>query len=147
MLVDCCRLMNSIYKYLQTSTNVFPDFWLFFADCQRFVCFRLQIYKYLHVFCRNFRVFGRGGREKIPALLRKRVGETLQVDIVAGRDFPADLRGYDLVIHCGACMFNRRYMLARIAQAKGQSVPITNYGITLAHLKGIMSQCTVPPAP
>lgn len=87
------------------------------------------------------------GREKIPALLRKRVGETLQVDIVAGRDFPADLRGYDLVIHCGACMFNRRYMLARIAQAKGQSVPITNYGITLAHLKGILSQCTVPPAP
>lgn len=87
------------------------------------------------------------GREKIPALLRKRVGETLRVDIVAGRDFPADLRGYDLVIHCGACMFNRRYMLSRIAQSQAQGVPITNYGITLAHLKGILGQCIVPPAP
>ena len=83
------------------------------------------------------------GREKIPALLRKRVGESLQVDIVAGRDFPADLTGYDLVIHCGACMFNRRYMLSRIAQAQEQGVPMTNYGITLAHLKGILSQCTM----
>ena len=87
------------------------------------------------------------GREKIPALLRKRVGETLRVDIVAGRDFPADLTGYDLVIHCGACMFNRRYMLSRIAQAQAQGVPITNYGITLAHLKGIVGQCIVSPAP
>ena len=83
------------------------------------------------------------GREKIPALLRKRIGQSLQVDIVAGRDFPAELTGYDLVIHCGACMFNRRYMLSRIAQAQAQGVPMTNYGITLAHLKGILKQCTM----
>ena len=87
------------------------------------------------------------GREKIPALLRKRVGESLQVDIVAGRDFPADLTGYDLVIHCGACMFNRRYMLSRIAQAQAQGVPITNYGITIAHVKGILEQCMSPLPP
>ncbi len=86
------------------------------------------------------------GREKIPALLRKRIGQSLQVDIVAGRDFPADLTGYDLVIHCGACMFNRRYMLSRIAQAQEQGVPMTNYGVTIAHLKGILGQCIVPPA-
>lgn len=78
------------------------------------------------------------GREKIPALLRKRVGQSLQVDVVAGRDFPADLTGYDVVIHCGACMFNRRYMLSRIRQAQQQGVPITNYGLTIAHLKGIL---------
>lgn len=83
------------------------------------------------------------GREKIPALLRKKIGASLQVDIVAGRDFPDDLTGYDLVIHCGACMFNRRYMLSRIEQAQAQGVPMTNYGITLAHLKGILSQCTL----
>ena len=87
------------------------------------------------------------GREKIPALLRKRIGQSLQVDIVAGRDFPADLTGYDLVIHCGACMFNRRYMLSRIAQAQEQGVPMTNYGVTIAHLKGILGQCIFPPAP
>ena len=78
------------------------------------------------------------GREKIPALLRKRVGQSLQVDVVAGRDFPADLTGYDVIIHCGACMFNRRYMLSRIRQAQQQGVPITNYGLTIAHLKGIL---------
>lgn len=78
------------------------------------------------------------GREKIPALLRKRVGQLLQVDVVAGRDFPADLTGYDVIIHCGACMFNRRYMLSRIRQAQQQGVPITNYGLTIAHLKGIL---------
>lgn len=78
------------------------------------------------------------GREKIPALLRKRVGQSLQVDVVAGRDFPADLTGYNVIIHCGACMFNRRYMLSRIRQAQQQGVPITNYGLTIAHLKGIL---------
>jgi len=78
------------------------------------------------------------GREKIPAMLRKRVGEELKVDVVAGRDFPADLTAYDLVIHCGACMFNRRYMLSRISQARQQGVPITNYGVAIAHLKGIL---------
>ena len=78
------------------------------------------------------------GREKIPALLRKRVGPSLQVDVVAGRNFPDDLTPYDLVIHCGACMFNRRYMLSRIRQAQVQGVPITNYGVAIAHLKGIL---------
>lgn len=77
------------------------------------------------------------GRVKIPRLLRSRAGEGLTVDIVSGRDFPDNLRGYDLVIHCGACMFNRRYVLARVRMAKEQGVPMTNYGIALAHLNNI----------
>ena len=77
---------------------------------------------------------------KIPALLRRRVGVKLQIDIVAGNDFPADLSPYRLVIHCGACMFNRRHVLHRIAQAQAQHVPITNYGICIAHLKGILDK-------
>ena len=77
------------------------------------------------------------GRVKIPALLRKRAGSTLRIDVVGGRDFPSDLGAYDLVIHCGACMFNRRYVLSRVAQAKAQGVPMTNYGIALAYLKNI----------
>ncbi|MCQ2170001.1 MAG: [FeFe] hydrogenase H-cluster maturation GTPase HydF [Bacteroidales bacterium] len=78
------------------------------------------------------------GRVKIPALLRSRVGDTLGVDVVSGRDFPRDLSGYDLVIHCGACMFNRRYVLARVQQAKEQGVPMTNYGVTIAYLKNLL---------
>lgn len=80
------------------------------------------------------------GRVKIPNLLRRRVGQGLQVDVVAGNDFPHDLTGYDLVIHCGGCMFNRAYVLSRLAQAQGQGVPMTNYGVAIAYLTGILEQ-------
>ena len=83
------------------------------------------------------------GRVKIPALLRKRFGATLQVDVVSGTDYPEDLIGYDLIIQCGACMFNRRYVLARIDRAREQKVPMTNYGITIAHLTGILDKIVV----
>lgn len=78
------------------------------------------------------------GRVKLPRLLRKRFGETLQIDIVSGADYPEDLTSYDLVIHCGACMFNRKHVLSRIERARQQGVPITNYGIILAALTGIL---------
>ena len=84
------------------------------------------------------------GREKIPRMLRKRVGEGLQIDIVAGKDFPEDLTSYDLIIHCGACMFNRRFMLQRVEQCRAQGVPMTNYGIAIAHLKGILQHVSLP---
>ena len=58
------------------------------------------------------------GRVKLPHLLRKRIGEKLSIDIVAGTDFPQDLTPYSLVIHCGACMFNRKYVLSRIDRAR-----------------------------
>lgn len=80
------------------------------------------------------------GRVKLPRLLRKKVGEELQIDMVAGTDFPEDLTPYHLVIHCGGCMFNRKYVLSRIGQARVQQVPITNYGIALAHLNGILDK-------
>ena len=80
------------------------------------------------------------GRVKIPRLLRRRVGQGLQVDVVAGSDFPHDLTGYDLVIHCGGCMFNRAYVLSRLAQAQRQGVPMTNYGVAIAYLTGILNQ-------
>jgi len=82
------------------------------------------------------------GRVKIPMMLRKRFGETLQVDLVAGKDFPADLTPYDLIIHCGACMFNRRYVLTRIAAAQAAGVPITNYGVAIAKITGILDKVT-----
>lgn len=82
------------------------------------------------------------GREKIPRMLRKRAGETLRVDIVSGTDFPQDVSGYDLIIHCGACMFNRRLVMARIERAQAQGVPITNYGIAIAKLTGILAHIT-----
>ena len=84
------------------------------------------------------------GREKIPRMLRQRVGQGLTVDIVAGKDFPSDVTGYDLVIHCGGCMFNRKFMLSRVEQCRAQGVPMTNYGITIAHVKGILAKVSIP---
>lgn len=80
------------------------------------------------------------GRVKIPRMLRKRIGEGLQIDMVSGTDFPEDLSSYDLVIHCGACMFNRKYVLNRVAQARNQHIPMTNYGIVIAYINGILDK-------
>lgn len=82
------------------------------------------------------------GRIKIPRLLRKRIGEELTIDFVTGQDFPKDLSSYDLIIHCGACMFNRKYVLSRIEHALSQNVPITNYGIVIAYLNDILNFIT-----
>ncbi len=80
------------------------------------------------------------GRVKIPRMLRQRFGEEMQIDIVSGSDFPDDLTSYDLVIHCGACMFNRKHVMSRVGKAKKQQVPMTNYGITIAYLTGILDK-------
>lgn len=77
------------------------------------------------------------GRVKLPRLLRQKIGEGLSIDIVGGADFPDDLSRYDLIIHCGACMFTRRHVMSRVARAQKQGVPITNYGIALAVLKNV----------
>ena len=83
------------------------------------------------------------GRVKLPRLLRKRFGEELSIDIVGGADYPEDLSAYDLVIHCGACMFNRRHVLSRVERARRQGVAITNYGVILAALSGILDRVRV----
>ena len=84
------------------------------------------------------------GRVKIPRMLKKRFGEGITVDHVSGTDFPEDLRGYDLIIQCGACIFNRKYVLSRIDRAKKQRIPMTNYGVTIAHLTGILPHVVMP---
>ena len=71
-------------------------------------------------------------------MLKKKYGEALQVDIVSGSDFPNDLQAYDLIIHCGSCMFNKKYVQSRVEQAKQAGVPMTNYGIFIAYVKGIL---------
>ena len=80
------------------------------------------------------------GRVKLPRMLKKRVGEGLDVDVVAGNAFPDDLSPYSLIIHCGACMFNRRYVMSRIEKAREAGVPITNYGVVIAKMNGILDK-------
>lgn len=80
------------------------------------------------------------GREKLPRMLRARYGQGLRIENVNGQNFPDDLSDYDLVIQCGACMFNRRYVMSRVEKAKSQGVPMSNYGVVIAYLSGILNK-------
>ena len=80
------------------------------------------------------------GRVKLPRMLRNKFGDNLSITVVSGNDFPQDLSPYDLVIHCGACMFTKRHVMARVRQATAQNVPVTNYGIAIAALTGIIDK-------
>ena len=77
------------------------------------------------------------GRVKIPNWLRKTFGD-LNIDIAVGKDFPTDLTPYKVIIQCGGCIVTRRHMLARLRQAKAQGVPMTNYGVTISYLQGVL---------
>jgi [FeFe] hydrogenase H-cluster maturation GTPase HydF len=80
------------------------------------------------------------GRVKIPRLLQKKTGKKFTIDYYAGYDFPDNLESYDLVIHCGGCMLTRKAILSRIEQVREESLPITNYGVLLASLNGILER-------
>ena len=84
------------------------------------------------------------GKAKIPRWLRQMVGGELEFEWVSGGHFPADLTPYSLIVHCGACMLNRREMLYRLAVAREQGVPIVNYGVLIAHIHGILSRALGP---
>ena len=77
------------------------------------------------------------GRVKIPNLLRKKTGKNLVIHNYAGHDFP-DIKDYKLIIHCGACMTNRREVLSRVLIANQNNVPITNYGVVISYCLGIL---------
>jgi len=84
------------------------------------------------------------GTVKIPRWLTQYVGGKLRIDNVRGHDFPGNISEYKLIIHCGACMWNRREMLSRIMKARQAGVPITNYGLTIAYSLGIFERALQP---
>jgi hypothetical protein len=84
------------------------------------------------------------GRVKIPRWLRQYAGASLQFDTVQGHDFPEDLSPYALVVHCGACTFNRRLMLSRLQRCAAAGLPVTNYGVAIARTRGILPRALAP---
>jgi [FeFe] hydrogenase H-cluster maturation GTPase HydF len=84
------------------------------------------------------------GRVKIPRWLTQYVGGRLDITMVAGKDYPEDLTPFKLIVHCGACSFNRKEMLNRILRAKAAGVPLTNYGLTIAFSLGIFERALQP---
>jgi [FeFe] hydrogenase H-cluster maturation GTPase HydF len=84
------------------------------------------------------------GTVQIPRWLRQYAGGEIEFDYVSGGDFAAGLSGYDLIVHCGACMLNRQEMLARLRRAQDAGVPIINYGVFLAFVHGVLERCLEP---
>ena len=83
------------------------------------------------------------GRVKIPNLLKKKFNKDFDFTFASGDDF-GDMESYDLIIHCGSCMFNRSHLINRVDQARAMSIPMTNYGIVIAYLQGILSDVVMP---
>jgi len=84
------------------------------------------------------------GRVKIPRWLRQHIGEDIQIDVSSGRDYPENLKEYKLIIHCGGCMLTRREMLWRIHKARQEGVPVTNYGLCISFIQGVIERVLSP---
>lgn len=84
------------------------------------------------------------GTVKIPSMIRKSTGKEPEFFFTSGTEFPDDLTGYQLVVHCGGCMLNEREMKYRISCCQDQKVPITNYGILMAQATGILKRSLAP---
>lgn len=94
--------------------------------------------------CSHHRQCGDIGTVKIPRALKKLTGKNLVIETSSGSDFPDDLSGYRMVIHCGGCMITEREVLSRMKLAQSQQIPFTNYGIFLAHASGILERSVLP---
>ncbi len=94
--------------------------------------------------CSHRRQCGDIGSVKLPNWLKKKVGGELSFTFTSGGDFPQDFDGFRLVIHCGGCMLTEREMLHRYKTAKAAGIPITNYGVAIAHLHGILDRAAAP---
>jgi [FeFe] hydrogenase H-cluster maturation GTPase HydF len=82
------------------------------------------------------------GTVKLPNWILKYTGRKIDFQFTSGGEFPKDLLKYKLIIHCGGCMLNEKTMQSRLAQAKAQGIPMTNYGIIISHINGILERCT-----
>ncbi len=94
--------------------------------------------------CTHHRQCGDIGTEKLPNWIRKFTGKTIQFSFTSGGEFPDDLSSYAMVIHCGGCMLNEREMQYRLRRSAEQNVPMTNYGIAIAHMHGILDRALAP---
>ena len=84
------------------------------------------------------------GRVKIPRWLRQYLGADIEIDVYSGRDYPENLAEYSLVVHCGSCMLNRRETLERLQMAERAGIPVTNYGMCIAYVQGVLERVLTP---
>ena len=94
--------------------------------------------------CTHHRQCGDIGTENLPNWIRRFAGKDVQFSFTAGNEFPEDVSKYALVVHCGGCMLNEREMQYRLRHSAERNVPMTNYGIAIAHMHGILDRALAP---
>lgn len=114
----------------------------FVAGAKTIDCLRPGDSVFIAEACTHHALKGDIGREKLPTWLEEKAGGALRIKVNAGAHYPDDLSNYKLIVHCGACMFSRRQLLSRLYQSKQQQVPMTNYGIAIAHIHGMLDRVT-----
>ncbi len=90
--------------------------------------------------CTHHRQCNDIGTVKIPTWIKKHTGKDIAFEFTSGRDFPENVSGYKMVIHCGGCMINEREVISRMERAKTENIPFTNYGILIAYINGILKR-------
>ncbi|NOH14946.1 [FeFe] hydrogenase H-cluster maturation GTPase HydF [Clostridium cochlearium] len=90
--------------------------------------------------CTHHSLKGDIAKEKIPKLLKKKIGGEINIDFSSGGDFTKNIEKYKLIIHCGGCMLNKKQMVNRLNKAREKNIPITNFGVVLAYLNGILDR-------
>ena len=90
--------------------------------------------------CTHHALDGDIARQKLPKLLEKFVGGPVDFDVFSGPGFPENIREYKLILHCGGCMINRKNMLSRLSEAQQYGVPVTNFGVAIAYMNGMMDR-------
>jgi [FeFe] hydrogenase H-cluster maturation GTPase HydF len=150
LIITDSQILDFVYNNKPTN-SLLSSFSILFArhkgDIKEFIkgANKLDDLKYnSHILiaeaCSHIPCDGDIGRIQIPNLIKKYVRHNISIEITSGNLFPNDLSKYDLIIHCGACMFNNKYMLSRIEHAQSHNVSITNYGIVLAKLYNILDK-------
>ncbi len=153
VIITDSQIFREVYDQKPKNTKI-TSFSILFAGYKGDIDYYLQSVKTLENIkdnaniiiseaCTHNAIDGDIGREKIPNLLKKKFGNNINITIVTGDNFPNDLENYDLIIQCGACMFNRKYVINRINMAKGKNIPVTNYGIIIAYLNGILDKIDI----
>lgn len=153
VIITDSQVFKTVYEQKPAASKL-TSFSILFADYKGDLAYYTKSVKAIDTLTENCRVLIAEacthaplsediGRERIPRLLRQKVGEKLAIDIVSGTDFPEDLTKYALIIQCGACMFNRKYVLSRLEKAQEQNIPMSNYGVVLAYLAGILDKISL----
>ena len=133
-----CTTFSVLFSRLKGDTGVFMQ------GCAAIACLNDGDKVLIAEACTHHPTCEDIGRVKLPKMLFQATGKKLEFVFAPGRDFPEDLTGFKLIVHCGSCMLNRQETLSRIRQAQAAGIPIANYGMAISYCQGVLDSVLIP---